>query len=41
MGSRDNLRGGGILGWFCVKNRVYDNDGFCVKGSQPSKEHIQ
>ncbi|MBF6265967.1 hypothetical protein IU443_29445 [Nocardia farcinica] len=33
MGSRDNLRGGGILSWFYVKNRVHDNDRFYVRGS--------
>lgn len=33
MPSRDNLRGGGILTWFYVKNRLHDGDTFYVKGS--------
>ncbi|MFI9404916.1 hypothetical protein [Nocardia sp. NPDC052316] len=33
MPGRDNLRGGGILSWFYVKNRVHDGEAFYVKGS--------
>ncbi|WP_245553542.1 NucA/NucB deoxyribonuclease domain-containing protein [Nocardia veterana] len=33
MPGRDNMRGGGITGWFYVKNRVLDGDTFYVKGS--------
>ncbi|WP_157225138.1 NucA/NucB deoxyribonuclease domain-containing protein [Nocardia thailandica] len=32
MPGRDNMRGGGILSWFYVKNRVLDGDTFYVKG---------
>ena len=33
MPGRDNMRGGGITGWFYVHNRVLDGDTFYVKGS--------
>lgn len=32
MPGRDNMRGGGVLSWFYVKNRVHDGDTFYVKG---------
>lgn len=33
MSVHDNMRGGGITGWFYAKNRVLDGDTFYVKGS--------
>ncbi|MFD3459303.1 hypothetical protein ACFWVM_06310 [Nocardia fluminea] len=33
MPGRENMRGGGITGWFYTKNRVLDGDTFYVKGA--------